>query len=492
MWWVPFIYLTARALYRLTLHSLARFPGPKLRAISHLPQTISGIRGRQPFDVRDLHRAYGDVVRVAPDTLSFITPGSWKDIYGHGSVRQFSRHGYARLRPDVHNLLTAPDEDHARQRAAFSRAFSEKAIREQEPLIDAHINRLIDQLQRKAESQAEIDMVKWLEFVTFDIIGDLALSTQFGCVESSDYHPWVSLLMSFFKSVTYVINAQAFGPLFPLLMLFAPFADLKKGKDHVRMSAEKVQQRLAAGEDPARSDIWTYVLRHKDEKAMSEGEMESNGALILPAGTETISTALCGTIYLLSQNPHALKKLRNELQSHISSEKDITIAAITKLPYLHLVIDESLRLYPPFSGGLKRKAQLGGGFVSNYFVPEGAIVSVYQLAAYSSPANFNQPDRFIPERWLPSTDPEYPKFAAPDQKVVFEPFSVGPKNCIGKQLAYAEMGLILSRFLWRFDFTLLDDGFNFEQQRVFMFREKPPLRLQLRSQSREGMQLRSS
>lgn len=52
-------------------------------------------------------------------------------------------------------------------------------------------------------------------------------------------------------------------------MLFAPVVDLKKDKGHVRMSAEKVQQRLAVGEDPARSDFWTYVLRYK------EGEMES-------------------------------------------------------------------------------------------------------------------------------------------------------------------------------------------------------------------------
>ena len=107
-------------------------------------------------------------------------------------------------------------------------------------------------------------------------------------------------------------------------------------------------------------------------------------------------------------------------------------------------------------------------------------MSVYQLAAYSSPTNFNHPAHFIPERWLPHTHSDYPKFAKPDQKDIFEPFSVGPKNCIGKSLAYAEMKLILSRFLWRFDFTLLDDDFSFEHQRVFLFREKPPLRLQLR------------
>ena len=54
---------------------------------------------------------------------------------------------------------------------------------------------------------------------------------------------------------------------------------------------------------------------------------------------------------------------------------------------------------------------------------------------------------------------------------------------MGKNLAYAEMKLVLSRFLWRFEFTLLDDDFNFERQRAFLFREKPPLRVRLRVRS---------
>lgn len=367
-----FASLALRALYRVKLHPLASFPGPSSRAISHIPHALSGVYGRQSFDVRDLHARYGDLVRIAPDELSFITPGAWRDIYGHSAARLFARHGYAKLRPDVDNLLTAPDDDHARQRSALSHAFSERALVGQEPLITGYIEEFLEQLAQRAERNENVDMVRWLEFVTFDIIGDLALSTQFGCVKSSDYHPWVALLMSFFKSVTYVINAQAFGPImFALLLPFAPFRDLRKGNDHVRMSAERVQERLALGEDPARSDFWTYILRHRGEKnrGMSDGEMESNAAIILPAGTETISTTLSGTLYLLSKTPSALAMLRRELESHFDTEKDITMTKITKLPYLQAVLDESLRMYAPFSGGLKRKAPREGSEVSGHFVP---------------------------------------------------------------------------------------------------------------------------
>ena len=92
--------------------------------------------------------------------------------------------------------------------------------------------------------------------------------------------------------------------------------------------------------------------------------MESNAALLLQAGTETISTALSGTIYLLSKYSNALAKLCYELDSHFTSEKDITMVTVAKLPYLPGVLDEAMRMYPPFSGGLRRQAPCGGETVS--------------------------------------------------------------------------------------------------------------------------------
>lgn len=60
---------------------------------------------------------------------------------------------------------------------------------------------------------------------------------------------------------------------------------------------------------------------------------------------------------------------------------------------------------------------------------------------------------------------------------MFQPFSVGPKNCIGKGLAIAEIKLIIARFVERFEFELLDDGFEVEGQKSYLFRNRPPLRL---------------
>lgn len=71
-------------------------------------------------------------------------------------------------------------------------------------------------------------------------------------------------------------------------------------------------------------------------------------------------------------------------------------------------------------------------------------VSVSTWCAAHSADNFQEPDEFIPERWY---DPAY----ANDKKLASRPFSMGPRGCIGKNLAYMELRLALSRLFWRYD-----------------------------------------
>jgi len=127
---------------------------------------------------------------------------------------------------------------------------------------------------------------------------------------------------------------------------------------------------LADNQNKTQPDFWSYILRRKDERAISKAKIESNTALILPTGTETISTILSGALYLLSKNPLVLAKLRHEIQGNFGTENDITIASVTKLPYLHTILNEALRIYPPFAGGLKRRAASSEHTVSSYVVPQ--------------------------------------------------------------------------------------------------------------------------
>ena len=90
------------------------------------------------------------------------------------------------------------------------------------------------------------------------------------------------------------------------------------------------------------------------------------------------------------------------------------------------VFQEALRYYPPAATGLARVVPAGGDRVSGYYVPGGASVYVSMHAMGHSQRNWRDPDAFVPERWL--GDERY----ADDKRASHQPFSFGPRNCIGK------------------------------------------------------------
>lgn len=111
-------------------------------------------------------------------------------------------------------------------------------------------------------------------------------------------------------------------------------------------------------------------------------------------------------------------------------------------------------------------------------------MSVHQWATHHSPRNFTDPDRFAPQRWLPATHTYYDPRYASDNKDASKPFAAGPRDCLGKYLAYAEMRMVVARLLWNFDFELLDEQVDWvNSQRVFMVYEKGPLMIRLKQRA---------
>jgi hypothetical protein len=201
------------------------------------------MKGRQAWEVRDLHVQYGDVVRTEPDTLSLINAAAWKDIYGMAVGKRFPKYGYFEIGKDAQPLLTANDNDYLRQRAALPHGFSEKAISGQEASFTRHIHDFIGKLKEMSAKSNPIDMSQWVTYIAFDIVGDFTLSMQFGCVGNSGNHPWVALMINWMHAVTYALNASAFGLLMPFLLIFADWKNLRGIETHMKLSAEKVRER---------------------------------------------------------------------------------------------------------------------------------------------------------------------------------------------------------------------------------------------------------
>lgn len=154
---VAIVSCIGRVLYNVYLHPLRSFPGPWFARASRVPFLYYQIGGRLPQEVMKWHKKYGDTIRIAPNELSFIQGQAWFDIHGHRNAtrtRWFERDpniylGYPNRAP---SLVHSKEDDHSRYRRLLSHAFSEKTLREQELLIQSHVDLLIANLHAQISS----------------------------------------------------------------------------------------------------------------------------------------------------------------------------------------------------------------------------------------------------------------------------------------------------------------------------------------------------
>ncbi|KAF2141262.1 uncharacterized protein K452DRAFT_359056 [Aplosporella prunicola CBS 121167] len=470
------------SIYNVFFHPLRNYPGPKLNAVTRLPWIISLWKGESAHYYRRLHEQYGEVVRVNSNELSYTNAAAWKDIYGHRTAgRESFEKDKTFLGSDLvgkNGITRTPgDANHARVRRIFAHAFSDRALKEQQTLLLEHVNQLVTNIEKLIDADAKVGISDLYNFTTFDIIGDLTFGEHLGLLQNNNYTPWVSAIFDNARLMVFGQIIRMYPRLDKVLQYFIPQHLKEQRKKQVKYTVERVSKRLAKQTD--RPDIWTYVLKHnsKDEEPLTLPEMHSTASTLMIAGSETTATLLSGLTYLLLKNPHTLERLCNEIRGAFKSTDEMDMNSLARLEYLNGCLEEALRIYPPVSVGMPRLVPPRGGIVNGKMLPGGATVSVNNLAAYHSPANFHRPDDFIPERWLPDASP---RFAA-DEKAVLQPFSFGPRNCLGKNLAYHEMRLIMSNLLYRFDFEALSpESENWMDQRIYLFYEKSKLMVKMK------------
>ncbi|OJD30760.1 cytochrome p450 protein [Diplodia corticola] len=478
-----------RVVYNLFLHPLRDYPGPLLNRATPLPRMRARLTGRSPFQSHELHKRYGKVVRVSPNELSYCDGDAWKDIYGYGSKGSLPRD--LRTQPrgvdgEPSLILTTDNEEHRNLRNVFSPAFSQRALKEQEPLLLKYINLFADKIHDVAAASPShtVDITQFFNFATFDIMSDLAFGNPMGLLDRAEYTDWVRSTFAGIKLFSIRAALSYYIPLLDWLMpLLLPRSLQAKRKAHMKYAADQVHARLARGGALAgRPDIWTLVLRTYDGShervRLSMGQMESNASLFMVAGTETTATLLAGAAYLLATHPPAHARLAAELRAAFAVRADMTLEALqnqSRLPYLAAVVDEALRVYPPVPDAQTRRVPGAGVEVAGRWVPGGATVFVTQYAANRYPRSWTAPDEFCPERWLPEGEE---RFGA-DERRACQPFSVGPRNCLGMNLAYHEIRLLLAYLVWHFDFELCEESARWMDQKVFALWAKPPLMIKV-------------
>lgn len=165
-------YQIVATFYDVYFGPMSKIPGPKLWAASHIPYILMLWNGEDASTKLALHEKYGPVVRVSPTELSYREAQAWKDIYGHQTrgKKSFPKDSrfYAPAVNGAPSILTADDPTHTRHRRILAHAFSDKALKEQEPLLKKWSDMLVNKLKENVEKSPStpLDMVSWFNFTT--------------------------------------------------------------------------------------------------------------------------------------------------------------------------------------------------------------------------------------------------------------------------------------------------------------------------------------
>ncbi|MGC1798383.1 MAG: cytochrome P450, partial [Candidatus Acidiferrales bacterium] len=250
---------------------------------------------------------------------------------------------------------------------------------------------------------------------------------------------------------------------------FAVSGELRR-HEHMRTRADAVllEYIKKRRNEPPGNDLLQTLMdaRYSDGEGMNDQLILSESMQLLVAGHETSSNALSWLFYLLSSRPDCLERVRQEFD-FVLGEAPLSYTDVPKFEFTTQVIQEGLRLYPPF--WMIDRVAVADDRVGDLAIPSGSTVIVYVYGAHHAPRYWQNPENFDTERFTRAND----KLRTP---FTFLPFGGGPRGCIGGNYAMLQILMILSDLLRKYDFQLAP-GQTIEARPMVILRPKHGIRM---------------
>ncbi|RVU45852.1 cytochrome P450 [Lujinxingia sediminis] len=357
--------------------------------------------------------------------------------------------GYRAMRQLLGNgLVTSEGDFWLRQRRIAQPSFHQKRINGfAETMVNVAEKSVREWEARQAAARGGqapvVGLSAEMTRITLDIVGFTLLST-----ELSSHSAKVSARLQFvLEEVTRRIRVPWSFPLSVPTPANMRVNRAIAGLDEV---VEGIIARRRKGQDNP-EDLLTMLMEARDEESgegMSDAQLRDEVMTIFLAGYETTATALTWTFYMLSQHPEAEARLHAELDEVLEGGRLPTLADLPRLAWTRMVIEESMRLYPPVP--MLARTSVEDDVIGGYQVPAGTFVILSPYVTHRHPDFWESPETFDPERFR---DPkaERPRFA-------YFPFLGGPRQCIGKSFAMMEAQLVLATLASRFKLRCASDA----------------------------------
>lgn len=457
------LYLFALAVYRLHFHPLAKFPGPKIAALTVWYEFyFDGIkRGRYTFRIQRMHQKYGPIVRISPNELHVNDPSFIDELYAGGGKRR-DKYAYFSAQfgiPD--SVFGTQDHDlHRLRRGALGRFFSRASVSRLEPVIHRAIEKLTSQLQTHRDSGQPVTMTMAFSCLTTDVVTEYAFSKSYDFLSSPTFEPNFHRAIiagtdmgPWFKQFPWLMTVMNRLPQ-PVVMWINPEAAVYvQFQEDIRSQIRRTQDAIRLGkvdEASARTIFHELLVCDIPEQEKRLERLWQEGQIVIGAGTETTAWTLSAMLFYVLDDSEVLRKLQAELRAAIPDADDrASWSRLEQLPYLSAVVCEGLRLSYGVSTRLQRINPVGplflrsktqGGQVLEYEIPAGTPVGMTATLIHNHPDLFPDPSRFRPERWL---DDQGQRLR--DNEKYLLSFSRGSRQCIG--IKYVKPPGYLARFL---------------------------------------------
>ncbi len=428
-------------------------PGPhgeQLRA------SLSRIQHDALTEYLALHARYGDMVRLPmfPHPLYLIRhPDAIQHILRDQAQRYRKGNGFKSIAVvQGQGLLTSEGGFWRQQRRLMQPVFRQRHVNGFYEVVIEEAQSLVYGWRHAARNGERVHVTAWLHRLAFRVVGRTLLG-----LHPADLDAIARQIESIAAPLMHHLASGS--PRHSYIPAWLPVPRTRRFRRALHAYHDIAQaivdrRRLTMSPDPAAdTDMLSRLIRaHDADAGLTPKQLRDEMITFIGAGVETSATALSWAWYLLAQHPEVTQRLQAEIDDRLAGRAP-RLDDMAELPYGRMILEETLRLYPP-SAVLPRQANvvdhIAVAHTQSYTIPKHAVVLMSQYVTHRHPGFWPAPERFDPERFTPERAAEQHRFA-------YFPFGAGPRVCIGKPLALLEMHLTLVTMAQTYELRLIPE-----------------------------------
>ncbi|RPA79979.1 cytochrome P450 [Ascobolus immersus RN42] len=455
------------AIYRITFHPLAKFPGPFLAKITPLYEYYYTFvkDGKMVQHCMDnLHPQYGPIVRTMPNHLTINDSDAFHEVHSVGMKYLKDPGFYEGFRCPDSSFSAVDPYIHRKVRGLLNPMFSKATVLKHEPVVLEKaalvVKRIEGEIEKAGGNQTLLAMRRLIYAYIFEIASDYIFAGKYDILNQPDMkHRLLDGLVSAVEALPMATHlptlAYVLEKLFPYPVAVKLGLDALTGQAELRQGTHGEVKRILAERESGTLKKKTIqgkpsVLSDLLDKGDEPGRVAREANFLIGAALEESAWTILATVYQLAANKDCQQRFYEELkQLSPNKEEYVSFQQAESNSYVAAVIKEALRVTTSVSGFLPRVCPPEGATIAGKHIPGGTVLDMSIYMVHNDPKIFPNPKKFDPERWLQPNSKKLDRYMVG--------FGAGTRICLGMQLAYLNLYVGLSALFRKYEFDLTEE-----------------------------------